>query len=78
MSATSLARWDWLRWLRLGIGAAFLIEGWRSGSGFAFAAGALFTMQAVLNIGCPLTGSCAAPQSSASPESNEITYNEIK
>lgn len=78
MSASILARRDWLRWLRLAIGAAFLMEGWRSGSGFAFAAGALFTMQAVLNIGCPLMGSCAAPRDPAAPESNEITYTEFK
>lgn len=78
MSASALARWDWPRWLRLAIGAAFLMEGWHSGSGFAFAAGALFTMQGVLNIGCPMMGSCAAPRVPAPQDSNDITYNEIK
>ena len=47
MSGSLMVRWNWLRWLRLGLGVAFLIEGWRSGSGFAYAIGALFAMQGV-------------------------------
>ncbi|MEZ4790099.1 MAG: hypothetical protein R2811_08790 [Flavobacteriales bacterium] len=78
MSGSLLVRWNWLRVLRLGLGAAFLIEGWRSGSGFAYAIGALFAMQGVLNMGCPLLGACAAPPARASATTEEVSFDEVK
>ncbi|HPF91542.1 MAG TPA: hypothetical protein PLL57_12850 [Flavobacteriales bacterium] len=78
MSVPAVHRWNWLRWLRLALGVAFLIEGWHSGSGFAYAIGALFAMQGVLNMGCPLLGACAAPPARASATTEEVSFDEVK
>ena len=78
MSGSLMVRWNWLRWLRLGLGVAFLIEGWRSGSGFAYAIGALFAMQGVLNMGCPLLGACAVPPARATATTQDVSFDEVE
>ena len=78
MSGSLLARWNWLRWLRMGLGVAFLVEGWRSGSGFAYAIGAFFTIQGMLNMGCPLFGACASPPARAAATTQDVGFEEVE
>lgn len=72
----ALRNWHWSRWLRLGIGLAFIGQGIADGEAFAFAAGAFFSLQAILNAGCCVTESCTPARSTMSD--NDITYHEVK
>lgn len=72
----ALRNWHWSRWLRLGIGLAFIGQGFASGEAFAFGAGAFFSIQAILNTGCCFAGSCAPGRKTMTE--NELTYHEVK
>jgi hypothetical protein len=74
----ALRNWHWSRWLRLGIGLAFIGQGIASGEAFAFGAGAFFSMQAILNTGCCFAGNCAPAPARKTMTENELTYHEVK
>jgi len=77
MNASTLPQWNWLRVLRLAVGAAFLYEGWRSGSGLAYAIGAFFMVQGAFNMGCPMLGACTAPPTSEPNATRDVTFEEV-
>lgn len=51
-----------MRFLRLGIGIATIIQGFYSPAPFLWVIGAVLVIQAVMNNGC-IGGACAVPQS---------------
>ncbi|MBK9147748.1 MAG: hypothetical protein IPM12_08015 [Flavobacteriales bacterium] len=75
---TALRHWPWTRWLRLGIGLAFIGQGFASSEAFALGAGAFFSMQAILNTGCCFVGSCTPVPAREPINDNELTYHEVK
>ena len=75
---TALRQWHWTRWLRLGVGSAFMGQGIANGEAFAFGAGAFFSLQAILNTGCCFAGSCTPEPAREPIIDNELTYHEVK
>jgi hypothetical protein len=57
-----LKQWNGMRFLRLGIGIAAIIQGFYSPAPFLWVIGAVLVVQAVMNTGC-IGGACAVPQS---------------
>ncbi|MFN3875079.1 MAG: hypothetical protein ACK4L7_04110 [Flavobacteriales bacterium] len=74
----ALRRWHWTRWLRMGMGAAFVGQGIASGDAFAYGAGAFFGLQAILNTGCCFAGTCAPAPARKSAANDGLTYPEIE
>lgn len=74
---TLLRGWGMVRWIRLGLAIALLMAGIASGDTVAYAASALFGLQAMFNFGCCgaacTTGSDAGPTDEAN-----IVYEEVK
>ncbi len=75
---TTLRNWHWTRWLRLGVAAAFVGQGFASGDAVAYAFGAFFGIQAIFNIGCYTGGSCATTTTDNTATKQDITYQEIQ
>jgi uncharacterized membrane protein len=77
MRETILTNWNFMRWLRLFMGAYIVITS-ITGKNYVFALiGGLFVFQAITNIGC---AACAAvPSSKAEKKDTEnIEFEEIK
>jgi len=75
---TILRNWHWSRWLRLGIAGAFIAQGAHGGDGVAYALGAFFGIQAVLNTGCCGVATSAPAARPASGNDQATTYQEIR
>lgn len=72
-----LSNWNFMRFIRLVLGIAiivqsFVVKDWTMGI-----LGAMFTSMPVFNIGCCGVGGCAAPMKKATDETKEITYEEV-
>ena len=69
-----------MRTLRLGMGIFIISQGILAQEWMLIVMGSLFSLLAVLNIGCCGTSACSTPQpkNNKSVASEEITYQEIK
>ncbi len=65
-------RWSWGRWIRLGLGLAFLMDAYYKSSGMVAVMGAVLTYQALFNLGCTVY-SCASEETRKNP--NDLTHN---
>jgi hypothetical protein len=74
----SLRTWNWMRSLRAFVAIAFVAQGIHSNDGMAYAIGAFFGLQALLNVGCCGSGECATKEPRNSAQNKETTYTEIK
>lgn len=69
--------WNVIRFLRLIMGIAILIQGFMAKDVLFGIAGLLFTGMALFNLGCCTTGNCAAPPAKGNQQSKEIHYEEV-
>ena len=63
---TLLSGWGMVRWIRLGLAVALLMAGIASGDTVAYAASALFGLQAMFNFGC-CGAACTTGSDAAGP-----------
>ncbi|HQN55894.1 MAG TPA: hypothetical protein PLC76_01410 [Saprospiraceae bacterium] len=71
--------WNFLRLLRLVLGAIILVEGIRSGEVFFLIFGAIFTLMPLLNVGCCSAAYCNPRQQRTSAyKDEEIHFEEVK
>ncbi|MEO6814252.1 MAG: hypothetical protein ABI172_10005 [Ginsengibacter sp.] len=76
---TLLSGWNFMRFLRLGFGIFFIVQGIQTHDTLIGLAGAFFLFTAVTNTGCCGAGRCASPvQKDATGEPEEITFEEIE
>ncbi len=73
-----LKNWNMIRFLRLGIGLAILVQAVVAADILFGLAGLLFTGMAVFNASCCGTGACAAPNPVRKDKgSKDISYGEV-
>ncbi len=80
MKDAVLNNWSIIRFLRLGIGIAIIVQGIIASDLLFGLAGLLFSGMAVFNAGCCGTSACAPPpvkNSSSVSKDKEITYEEV-
>ncbi|MBS1509517.1 MAG: hypothetical protein JST86_01655 [Bacteroidetes bacterium] len=77
MRQTLLHNWNFIRWIRLILGVAIMVQAAMvKDAWFAFI-GLIFTALALFNVGC-CGGACYVPAKKENREQDEILYEEIK
>ncbi len=80
MRQTILYNWNFLRFFRLGLGIAIIIQAVMAKDYFFGFAGILFAGMAVFNMGCCGMGGCntsVAPTKKDTETTKNITYEEV-
>lgn len=77
MKQTIFSNWNFMRFLRLGLGIAIITQAiiakdWTMGM-----VGLLFTVMPVFNIGCCAAGGCTTPINKNTVQKKDITYEEV-
>lgn len=74
-----LSDWNFMRFLRLGLGIFILVEGFQNEVWMYVALGGLFSVMALLNAGGCAMGSCTTEtKNRTSARAEEAVYEEIK
>ena len=77
MKQTVFSNWTLLRFLRLGMGIAILVQAVIAKDMLFAFAGIIFTAMPVFNVGCCGTAGCAAPPKKYSDTTKAIIYEEV-
>ena len=77
MKQTILSNWTLMRFLRLAMGIAILVQAVIAKDMLFAFAGLVFTAMPVFNIGCCGTAGCAAPYKKNQDTTKDITYEEV-
>ena len=77
MKNNILSNWTFMRFLRLGVGIAILVQAIIARDMLFAFAGIIFTAMPVFNVGCCGTAGCAAPPKKNQGTTNDITYEEV-
>jgi hypothetical protein len=77
MKQTILSNWTLMRFLRLAMGIAILVQAVMAKDMLFAFAGIIFTAMPVFNVGCCGTAGCAAPAPKKQETTKEITYEEV-
>lgn len=77
MKQSILSNWNFLRFLRLGIGIAIVVQGIMAKEVMFGIIGLLFSSMAVFNIGCCGTGTCSVPAKRAVQSAKDTSYEEV-
>ena len=77
MKQTILSNWNFIRFLRLGLGIAIIVQSIMTGSWTMGIFGLLFTAMPVFNIGCCGTAGCNTPGKKSSENIKDIRYEEV-
>lgn len=72
------ARWDFMRFFRMGLGIILLVEAFMNSDMLAGLLGIMLSAQALWNIGCCGVGGCDVNYRATKPTKEDITYEEIK
>lgn len=72
-----LNNWNIIRFIRLGIGVAIIVQAIVATDILFGLAGLLFTGMAVFNASCCGTGACATPSAGKKSGSKEVSYEEV-
>ena len=76
---TLLTNWNFMRFLRLGIGIYIAVQAIETQSVFSGIVAVFFIYQAVTNTGCCGTNGCAVPIKKSNPDKKEdVDFEEIK
>lgn len=73
-----LQNWNFMRFLRLGIGVVFIVQGVQENQWLIIIMGSLFAIMPLLNIGCCSTSGCNVPFSKPNPKIEDVTFTEVK
>ncbi len=77
MKQVIFSNWNFMRFLRLGLGIAIIVQSVMAGNWTMGILGLLFTAMPVFNIGCCGTGGCNAPTKKTSETTKDISYEEV-
>ncbi|MFZ1369086.1 MAG: hypothetical protein WAR78_01815 [Ferruginibacter sp.] len=77
MKQTIFSNWTLMRFLRLGMGVAILVQAVMAKDLLFAIAGIIFTAMPVFNIGCCGTAGCAVPPKKEPGKTKDITYEEV-
>lgn len=77
MKQAILSNWNFMRFLRLGLGIAIIVQSAMAKDWTMGILGLLFSGMAVFNIGCCGTGGCNAPIKKNSETTKDISYEEV-
>ena len=77
MKETILSNWTLMRFLRLGIGIAILMQAIIAKDVLFAFVGLVFTVLPVFNIGCCGMAGCAAPAKKYQGKTKDINYEEV-
>jgi hypothetical protein len=76
---TLLTNWNFMRFLRLGIGIYIAVQAIETQSAFSGVVAVFFIYQAVTNTGCCGSNGCAVPIKKSNPDkTEEVDFEEIK
>ena len=76
---TLLTNWNFMRFLRLGIGIYIAVQAIETLSAFSGVVAVFFIYQAVTNTGCCGSNGCAVPIKKSNPDkTEEVDFEEIK
>lgn len=77
MKQAILGNWNFMRFVRLGLGIAIIVQSVIAKDWTMGILGFLFSGMAVFNIGCCGTGGCAVPTKKTSETTKDISYEEV-
>ena len=77
MKKVIFSSWNFMRFIRLGLGIAIIIQSVISKDWAIGALGVLFTCMPIFNIGCCAAGGCTAPPAKNTEPTKEIIYEEV-
>lgn len=72
-----LSNWNFMRFLRLALGIAIIVQSAIAGNWAMAVVGLLFTAMPVFNIGCCGTAGCATPVKKSSETTKDTRYEEV-
>ncbi len=78
MTNSILTGWNIPRVLRLVLGAIIIIQGIQTTGWLAIAAGILFSLTALFNVGCCSVGTCSVPLPKKQDQTKPVDYKETK
>ncbi len=71
------SNWNFMRFLRLGLGLAILFQAALAANMSMGIAGLLLTLMALLNMGCCGAGGCNVPSNKTTKNTGDISYEEV-
>jgi hypothetical protein len=77
MKQTILSNWTFMRFLRLAMGIAILVQAVIAKDMLFAFTGIVFTAMPVFNVGCCGTAGCAAPPKKNTDTTKDIIYEEV-
>lgn len=77
MKQVIFGNWNFIRFLRLGLGIAIVIQSVMAANWVMGIVGLVFTAMPVFNIGCCGTAGCATPVKKTAQTAKDITYEEV-
>lgn len=77
MKQAIFSNWDFMRFVRLGLGIAIIVQSVIARDWMMGMMGVLFTSMPVFNIGCCGASGCATPVKKDIEPTKEITYEEV-
>lgn len=77
MRQTIFSNWNMMRFLRLAIGIAIIVQAVMAKDVMLGLAGVFFTSLPVFNIGCCAGGNCYVPAKKEDSKNKEIQYEEV-
>ncbi len=77
MKQVIFSNWNFMRFLRLILGIAIIVQSAMSGDWTMGIVGLLFTAMPVFNIGCCGTAGCTSPAKKTYETKNDVTYEEV-
>jgi hypothetical protein len=77
MKQVIFSNWNFMRFLRLGLGISIIVQSAMAGNLTMGILGLLFTAMPVFNIGCCGTAGCNTPTKKTSETTKDITYEEV-
>lgn len=77
MKQTIFTNWTFMRFLRLGLGLAILVQAIMAKDALFALLGLGFTAMPVFNMGCCGTNGCSVPPKNNSTATKEVPYEEV-
>ncbi len=77
MKQIIFSNWNFMRFLRLGLGIAIIVQAAMAGNWTMGILGLLFTAMPVFNIGCCGAGGCNTPTKKTFETTKDISYEEV-
>lgn len=77
MKQIIFSNWNFMRFLRLGLGIAVLVQAFLARDVLFAVLGILFTAMPVFNLGCGGTNGCYVPPQKKPSSAKDITYEEV-